>query len=269
MTPEDRRGRRTSIGGSDANIIAHGTKEQLDRLWLEKRGDDIPSSLTDPRDRDPDSNLPAEMGQWTEELNRRWFTKQTGLAITSPQDRVRHPGLAWLSATLDGRVILPDGTQAVFESKHVNPFTFSNAILDEYMPQLQHNMFVAGLKRAALSVFVGNTSWRHYWVDFDPFWHGDLLEAETRFWECVMTATPPDGFDIGHIDPPSIIQMTGNPVWSRLAEEFITASRTLKSAQDRLRALVPPRAKGARGHGIIAKRDKRGTPRISEEGDGN
>lgn len=251
--------RKLSIGGSDANVIAHGTKDQLDRLYLEKRGETIPPSLAD---RDPDANLPAMMGQWTEELNRRWFTRQTGLVVTDPGKRFVHPTYQWLTATVDGFA-----DSAVFEAKHVNPFDFDHGITDRYMAQMQHNMFVTGATKAVLSVFVGNARWLHYWVDFDPFWHADLLRAELAFWTCVKNGTPPDGWAVGKIAFPSILDMTGNQSWASLAADYRAASGRIKKATERLRAMVPARVPEARGGGIIVKRDARGTPRVSlEEG---
>jgi hypothetical protein len=47
-------------------------------------------------------------------------------------------------ATLDGIV---EGTEAVFESKFMLPWSFSEeAAAEKYMPQLQHNMWVTHLR---------------------------------------------------------------------------------------------------------------------------
>ena len=42
----------------------------------------------------------------TEELNRRWFERETVHSIGAGQRFLRHPKLEWMGATLDG--ILPD-----------------------------------------------------------------------------------------------------------------------------------------------------------------
>jgi len=76
------------------------------RLWQEKRGEAEPEDLS--------SNLIVQLGTVTEELNRRWYEANTGQAITDVQKHIRHPGLRWMAATLDGRV---QGSEAVFEAK--------------------------------------------------------------------------------------------------------------------------------------------------------
>jgi predicted phage-related endonuclease len=55
--------RRFFIGGSDARIIMGPDKAALIRLWREKRGGVQPEDLSD--------NLVVQLGNVTEELNRR------------------------------------------------------------------------------------------------------------------------------------------------------------------------------------------------------
>jgi hypothetical protein len=62
----------------------------------------------------------VQLGTVTEDLNRRWYERNTGQTIGS-QTRLRHPVLKWMAATLDG-VIDPGG--AVFEAKFMLPWTF-------------------------------------------------------------------------------------------------------------------------------------------------
>src|SRR3954470_18070649 len=88
--------RRCFIGGSDARIIMGEDEAALLRLWREKRGEVEPEDLT--------GNLIVQLGSVTEELNRRWYERQTGQVITDVQQRVFHPVKPWMAATLDGRV---------------------------------------------------------------------------------------------------------------------------------------------------------------------
>jgi predicted phage-related endonuclease len=76
--------RRSFIGGSDARVIMGDDQAMLVRLWREKRGEVEPSDLTD--------NLIVQLGSVTEELNRRWYERNTGLAIKHVQRRLQHPG---------------------------------------------------------------------------------------------------------------------------------------------------------------------------------
>ncbi len=57
------------------------------------------------------------------------------------------------NTTVDGFV---EEGGAIWEAKHANAFANGDEALERYMPQLQHNMAVAGAERAFLSVIFGN-----------------------------------------------------------------------------------------------------------------
>ena len=133
-------GRRHFIGGSDARIILGNDEAMLTRLWREKRGEVEPEDLSD--------NLIVQLGTVTEDLNRRWYERNTGYGIKDVQRRVQHPVHKWMAATLDG-LVEPSG--AVFEAKFMLPWTFSEeAAAEKHMAQLQHNMWVANARSAVL-----------------------------------------------------------------------------------------------------------------------
>jgi len=141
----DQRDRRSFIGGSDARIIMGKDEAALIRLWQEKRGEVEPEDLS--------ANLLVQLGRVTEDLNRHWYERNTGEAITSVQRHLRHPVFRFLAATLDGRI---EGSGAVFESKFMLPWSFSEeAAAEKYLPQLQHNMWVVAARTAVLSVITG------------------------------------------------------------------------------------------------------------------
>src|SRR6516225_8776454 len=98
--------RRSFIGGSDARIIMGNDEAALIRLWHEKRGEIEPEDLS--------GNLLVQLGLVTEDLNRRWYERNTGNAIRNVQSRVKHSVIRWMAATLDG--IVAD-TGAVYEAK--------------------------------------------------------------------------------------------------------------------------------------------------------
>src|SRR3981189_2991788 len=104
--------RRSFIGGSDARIILGDDEAALLRLWREKRGEAEPEDLS--------GNLVVQLGAVTEQLNRQWYERNTGQAIKNVQQRVQHPAVRWMAATLDGVV---DGTDAVFEAKFMLPWS--------------------------------------------------------------------------------------------------------------------------------------------------
>ncbi len=141
--------RRRFIGGSDARIIMGSDEAGLLRLWREKRGEVEPEDFS--------GNLIVQLGVVTEPLNRRWFERNTGHALTEVQRRVQHPVVRWMAATLDGMV---EATGAVFEAKFMLPWSFSEeGAAEKHMAQLQHNMWVTNSKLAALSIITGGGKW--------------------------------------------------------------------------------------------------------------
>ena len=106
--------RRNFVGGSDARIIMGQDEKALIRLWQEKRGEVGPEDLS--------GELIVQLGLATEDLNRAWYERNTGRAITDVQSRVVHPVIRWMAATLDGVVT---GTGAVYEAKFMLPWSFS------------------------------------------------------------------------------------------------------------------------------------------------
>jgi predicted phage-related endonuclease len=75
--------RRHFLGGSDARIIMSPDEAALIRLWKEKRGEAEPEDLSE--------NLVVQLGVVTEALNRTWYERNTGRAISDIQRWVQHP----------------------------------------------------------------------------------------------------------------------------------------------------------------------------------
>jgi predicted phage-related endonuclease len=250
-----RQDRRYFVGGSDARIIMGKDETALLRLWREKRGEAEPEDLS--------GNLIVQLGVITEELNRRWYEANTGQIITDVQRRIRHPGLRWMAATLDGRV---ESSGAVFEAKFMLPWSFSEeAAAEKYMPQLQHNMWVISGRAAVLSIITGGGKWVEIKTHADPLYQHLIVTAERKFWRCVESGEPPTLFGV---DPPKLrleavcmVDMTSSNAWAEFAAIFSrTRSAHLEHEQAKaeLKGLVPEDAQQAIGHGIRAKRSKSG-----------
>jgi predicted phage-related endonuclease len=247
--------RRSFIGGSDARIIMGDDETALLRLWHEKRGEAEPRDLSD--------NLIVQLGTVTEELNRRWYERNTGHAITEVQRRVFHPVKRWMAATLDGKI---EATGAVFEAKFMLPWTFSEeAAAEKHMPQLQHNMWVIGSRAAVLSIITGGGKWVEISIPADPLYQHLLLTAEKKFWHCVENGETPHLFGLEpprpRIEAVRVVDMSLSNAWA----EFATSFRRTRSAflehektKAELKSLMPEDAKEAIGHGVRAKRSKSG-----------
>jgi predicted phage-related endonuclease len=247
--------RRAFVGGSDARIIMGDDEAALVRLWREKRGEIEPEDLS--------GNLIVQLGRATEELNRRWYERNTGHVVTAVQRQVFHPVKRWMAATLDGMV---EGSGAVFEAKFMLPWTFSEeAAAEKHMAQLQHNMWVTASKTAVLSLITGGGKWVEVTIPADPLYQHLLLTAEKKFWRCVMSGETPHLFGV---EPPRprleavrIVDMSGSNSWA----EFATAYRDSRpvflqheAAKAELKKLMPQDSKEAIGHGLRAKRSKSG-----------
>jgi predicted phage-related endonuclease len=253
--------RRHTIGGSDARIIMGDDQAALLRLWREKRGEVEPEDLSD--------SLIVQLGTATEELNRRWYQRNTGHAVNDVQQRILHPVHKWMAATLDGRV---DPGGAVFEAKFMLPWNFSeDAAAEKHMAQLQHNMWVANARSAVLSIITGGGKWAEITIHADPLYQHLLLTAEKKFWRCVQNGDEPALFGI---EPPKlrlqavrIVDMSASNAWAELAATFRrtrTAYQQHEAAKADMKKLVPEDAREAIGHGLRAKRSKSGAVSFEE-----
>jgi hypothetical protein len=227
----------------------------LIQLWREKRGEAEPEDLS--------SNLVVQLGAATEELNRSWYERNTGRRVTHVQRKVKHSAIPWMAATLDGIV---EGTEAVFESKFMLPWSFSDeAAAEKYMPQLQHNMWVTHLRTSVLSIITGGGKWVEITIPMDPLYLSVLVSAEKKFWRCVQSGETPHLINAEpprpHIEAIRIIDMSSSNSWAEFAALFRnTRSAFLdhERAKSELKALMPEDAKEAIGHGLRAKRSRSG-----------
>lgn len=148
--------RNRGIGGSDANVILSGDEDRILRLWREKRGEAEPEDLS--------GKLSVALGCWTEPFNRQWYEKISGKRVVRAGEQLTSAKHRWRKCTLDG-VVHESG--AVFEAKHTSSFVKPEEVLERYMPQLQHNMAVADVDRAVLSVIFGNSKYQMFEVAAD------------------------------------------------------------------------------------------------------
>jgi predicted phage-related endonuclease len=242
-------------GGSDARIIMGKDEKALLRLWKEKRGEVDPPDLSD--------ELIVQLGLVTEDLNRRWYERNSGYRIEDIQRRAIHRSIPWMAATLDGLV---KETGAIFEAKFMLPWSFSEeAAAEKHMAQLQHSMFVAGTRKSVLSIINGGGKWVELSIHADPIYQTILIAAEKAFWSAVKTGEPPALFDCEspkpRIEAVRVVDMTGSNSWADFAalfRETRSAHAEHERAKNELKGLMPEDAKEAMGHGLRAKRSKSG-----------
>ncbi|MBR1153704.1 YqaJ viral recombinase family protein [Bradyrhizobium sp. JYMT SZCCT0428] len=247
--------RRAFIGGSDARIIMGDDGTALLRSWREKRGEIEPEDLS--------ANLIVQLGTVTEDLNRRWYERNTGQVITQVQRQVFHPIKRWMAATLDGMV---QATGSVFEAKFMLPWSFSEeGAAEKHMAQLQHNMWVTASRTAVLSIITGGGKWVEMSIPADPLYQHLLLTAEKKFWRCVQTGETPHLFGVEppkpRIEAVRIVDMSASNSWAEFAGVFCRTRAAFldhEAAKGELKKLIPEDAKEAKGHGVRAKRSKSG-----------
>jgi hypothetical protein len=247
--------RRHFIGGSDARIVMGDDEAALIRLWREKRGEVEPKDLSD--------ILIVQLGSVTEDLNRRWYERNTGQTIKDVQLHVKHPVIKWMAATLDGVV---ETTGAIFEAKFMLPWSFSEeGAAEKYMPQLQHNMWVTNATTAVLSIITGGGRWVEITIATDSLYQHLLLTAEKKFWRCVESGDLPRPFGAEpprpRIEAVRVVDMSSSNAWAEFAGAFRQSRPAFlqhENAKTELKSLMPEDAKEAIGHGIRAKRSKSG-----------
>jgi predicted phage-related endonuclease len=242
--------RRKGIGGSDATTIMTGDWLPL---WEEKTGRRPPDDLS--------GVLPVQLGSFTESFNRKWFTKQTGIEVTTDDcEHLVHQEHACMRANLDGRV---DG--GIFEAKHTNAWAKEDEVVSKYYWQMQHCMAVSKAPLCYLSVIFGNMKWAFFEVKADAEAQAHLIEREAVFWRHVENDTPPGAqeavvIDIA-LDDMREVDMAGSNAWAAHAgawDENEAAAKAFKSADKELKALVEPDVKLAFGNGVKATRAKNG-----------
>ncbi len=248
--------RRHFLGGSDARIIMGADRDAITQLWREKRGEIEPPDLSDV--------LIVQMGLVTEDLNRRWYERNSRRKVHSVQYRAYHRQLSWLAATVDGII---DEPTTVFEAKFMLPWSFSEeAAVTKYMPQLQHNMLAADCQHAVLSIITGGGKWVEISVAADPIYQAVLVETERSFWEAVQSGDRPTVMGAEaprpRIEAVRVVDMTASNSWADFADVFRETRDSYlehERAKSELKLLMPQDAKEAIGHGIKAKRSKSGS----------
>ena len=179
--------RRSGIGGSDA-AAALGLspwKSALE-LWQEKV-----SGQSQPHK----ENEAMIWGRIMEPVITREFVRRTGLTVIPMRSMLQATNWPWMLADLDGLVEDPQRGTGVFEVKTASAFKMSewddNRCPDAYQLQVQHYLEVTGLSYAVIVVLIGGNKLQWITVDRDDELIASLVQLEKRFWQHVLTQSPP------------------------------------------------------------------------------
>lgn len=262
LSKEQHAFRKKGIGGSDATRIMSG---EWHKLWLEKTGKEEPEDLSD--------ILPVQLGSWTEEFNRQWYQKQTGmLVLTEGCDMLQHRDKPWMLANLDGKVRDQDlKSWSLFEAKHTNQFKTMEDCVKQYYAQIHHYMYVAGAESCELSVIFGNSRWEAHTVERDEAYLANLLQMEEAFWSYVEDDEPPEDIEQQKpkvkLDDMKVVRYGTSHTFVAQAEVW-KATRPIvkqfKDAEKGLKGMLPDDVRTAFGAGVYISRAKTGALTIRE-----
>ena len=179
--------RRSGIGGSDAAAsIGLSPWKSRYELYQEKISTSPPPRI---------SNEAMTWGRLLEPLIREEFSKRSGMAVRPLRSMLQHPSYPWMLADLDGLVEDSNRGVGILEIKTSSAFKSADwedgKVPDHYMLQLQHYLEVCGLDFAIIAVLIGGNRLQWTQIEKDRELVEQLVELERRFWEYVLTQTPP------------------------------------------------------------------------------
>ena len=267
LTAEQIADRPNFVGGSDATTIMDGPPKDVQDRVLEKRGEKAPKNL--------DGILLVELGIVSEPTNRRKFFRETGRPVTIVKDRIVHPKIPWMAATLDGKTVTHAGDPAIFEAKYNSGRASLDELVRRYYPQLQHYMEVTDLSWSVLSVIFGDGTWKMAEIPRDWDYRDRLLEREKVFWNCRLTGEPwpelppPPNPDIERILKMSKpLDMSRHNGWCSLAPDWLhlrEAAERFRAVDAELKALVNPEVRKCYGAGIIGTVSRNGAKTLKPD----
>jgi putative phage-type endonuclease len=186
LTIEQRRARLEGLGGSDV-AVALGLspwRTQL-QLWAEKTGNSPPPTETPAMEWG--SRLESVIADKFRDENPQW-TLETG----NPEDLpLKHPDVPFLQALPDG-IIMKDGKPVgIWEGKTSSVDWADDVPPIYYVLQVQHYMYVTGLKMAVISCLFRGREYVEYTVKLE---HKDytnhVLPELINFWKTVENNLP-------------------------------------------------------------------------------
>lgn len=172
--------RRNKITATDAPVIMGVSPyKNIDKLYEEKV-----------KCYEPIVNPYMQRGKDLEPIALEAFEKETGL-IMFPVVGC-HDEIDWMAASFDGMTIEAD---AIVEIKCPGKKDHSEAKLGKvpkkYLPQLQHQIHVAGVEFSYYFSFDGDKG-IILEVKRDQVFIEKMIEEEKIFWDCIQTFTPPN-----------------------------------------------------------------------------
>jgi putative phage-type endonuclease len=224
--------RRAGIGSSDAaavlGVCPYRTAFQV---WAEKRGL-MPPPVETPAMR---RGLLLE-GHILDEAER---LLECGTLCR--QVFVAHPDRPWQLATLDG--LTADGTLIVeaktvgYRQAHLWGEPWTDEVPDAYLVQVQHQLAVTGIGRAAVVALIGGSDLNVYHVERDDRLIGQLVDLEAAFWAGVRDGVEPPVTDpadaeiLAFLHPITDAAIDLPPDVAELVDAYQDTGRTIRALE--------------------------------------
>ncbi len=201
--------RKTKITATDANVIMGVSPwKTITQLYNEKLSNEPPFP---PNER-------MKRGTDLEPIARDLFNIKTGWDM-QPAVLVKD----WAMASLDGR---DDSIGCIVEIKCPGQKDHATAIQgkipDHYYPQLQHQLYVAGVQFAYYFSFDGLDG-VIVKVKRDDDYIEKMLKEEKKFYDCLMNKTPPE-------DQNDYIQRD-DCLWTQCADKLRSVTESMKELE--------------------------------------
>lgn len=212
-SPEWHALRKTKITATDASVImgASHWKTRI-QLYHEKLSDEPP---TPPNER-------MQRGIDLEPIARALFNFNTGFNM---QPAVLVKG--WLMASLDGR---DEDLGAILEIKcpgeKDHAIALAGRVPDHYYPQLQHQIFVAGVQVAYYFSFDGFDGVTVE-VRRDDEYIAKMLDEEQKFYECLVNKTVPAPSESDYIE-------RDDELWQQCSSNWLSVDAQIKELEKQL-----------------------------------
>ncbi len=165
------------------------------------------------------------------------------IRVMDTDEVYQHPQHEWMLASPDRFLDCPDKFRGILEIKTTSAYNAEDwkdgQVPDEYVLQVQHQMAVTGCAYAYVAVLIGGNKYLQQLIPRDDEIIGQLVDIGGRFWDRVITRTPPelDGTAISkalldvlypEAAPDAVVELP--PVAEGLLAEYADAERREKDA---------------------------------------
>lgn len=172
--------REDFIRGSDMVSLMQGRWNELYKIKMGQIGRKDLSHLFN-----------VNLGTFTESFNMDWAKQNYDYKFANQVPFKKQYGSINLQGTLDG---YDYENKVLIECKHTHSRNDMETVIDFYMPQIQFYMYLSGAKQGLLSVIFGNT-YDAVVVDASAEYQDTMLTQIKMFWDCVVHGNEPDDVD--------------------------------------------------------------------------